>query len=179
MKKILLAAAGLLLALTAIAQDHLLFEGVPVTGDYPTFSRVLRKKHFRFSSKDHNEPYMQGKVLGEKGDVTIFITPKSYRVYMVAVSYPQRTGWERLLNQYETMKMKLYARYGKPEMTLEHFTSPLAANNPIASLADGTCTYVTNYRAPGGEVILSLSQDARVQLFFMDAEGMEAANREQ
>ena len=99
MKKFLLAAAGLLLALAVSAQDHLLFEGIPLEGDYPTFARLLRKKHFRYASKDHNEPFMTGKVLGVKSDLTIYITPKSYDVYMVAVSYPVRKGWESLRNQ--------------------------------------------------------------------------------
>ena len=179
MKKFLLAAAGLLLALAVSAQDHLLFEGIPLEGDYPTFARQMRKKHFRYASKDHNEPFMTGKVLGVKSDLTIYITPKSYDVYMVAVSYPVRKGWESLRNQYESTKMKLHARYGAPTMNLETFTSPFAANDPIAALAEGECTWISTYKAPGGEIILSLSQDARVQIFYMDEVGMAAANAEQ
>lgn len=181
MKKLLLAAAALLLALAAQAQSpkHLSFEGMSLEGEYNTFTRIMRRNGFRFSSKDKQEPFMRGKVLGEMADLTILVTPKTYQVYMIMVSYPQRTGWETLKNQYDSMKMKLFARYGNPEMSVEQFSSPLAENNPIAALEHGNCTFVTNYRAPGGEIILSLSQDARVQLYFMDAAGMALATAEQ
>ena len=94
MKKLLLAAAALLLALAAQAQGtkHLSFEGMSLEGEYNTFTRIMRRNGFRFASKDKQEPFMRGKVLGEQADVTILVTPKTYQVYMIMVSYPQRTG---------------------------------------------------------------------------------------
>ena len=133
MKRLLLAAVALLLALAASAQGHLSFEGMSLEGEYNTFTRIMRRNGFRFSSKDQQEPFMHGKVLGEEAEVTILVTPKTYQVYMLMVSYPQRSGWETLKNQYNSMKMKLYARYGDPQMSLEQFSSPLAENNPIAA----------------------------------------------
>lgn len=181
MKKLLLAAAALLLALAAQAQGtkHLSFEGISLEGEYNTFTQIMRRNGFRFASKDKQEPFMRGKVLGEQADVTILVTPKTYQVYMIMVSYPQRTGWETLKNQYDSMKMKMFARYGEPQMCVEQFSSPLAENNPIAALEHGNCTFVSNYQVPGGEIIMSLSKDARVQLYYMDAEGMKLANAEQ
>ena len=179
MKRLFLAAAALLLALAASAQGHLSFEGMSLEGEYNTFTRIMRRNGFRFSTKDKQEPFMRGKVLGEEAEVTILVTPKTYQVYMLMVSYPQRSGWETLKNQYNSMKMKLYARYGNPQMSVEQFSSPLAENNPIAALEHGNATFVANYNVPGGEIILSLSKDARVQLYYMDASGMALANAEQ
>ena len=179
MRKLLLAAAALFLALAASAQGHLSFEGMSLEGEYDTFTRIMRRNGFRFATRDHQEPFMRGKVLGEQADVTILVTPKTYQVYMLMVSYPQRTGWETLKNQYDSVKMKLFARYGAPEASVEQFASPLAENNPLAALEHDNATFVSNYRVPGGEIILTLSKDARVQLYYMDAAGMELANAEQ
>lgn len=159
--------------------DHLRFEGLSLSGDYNSFARQLRKKHFRFKTKDHQEPFMEGKVLGEKADVTILVTPKSYQVYMILASYPQRESWALLKNQYESMKMKLFARYGDPQHSLETFASAAAEADPLEGLSTGYTSYVSTWVVPGGEIIMSLSEDARVQIYFMDKEGMARANAEQ
>lgn len=174
--------SALLLALsvwTAAAQDHLRFEGLPLMGRYDTFTRQLRKKHFHFTTKDHQEPFMEGKVLGVRADVVLLVTPKTYRVYMVVASYPQRETWAQLKNQYDSMKMKLFARYGEPQLSLEQFVNRQAEEDPLAALADGTCSFVSNWEVPGGEIALSIAADAKVQIYFMDAEGMALAASEQ
>lgn len=179
MKKILSILTFLLLAWAAAAQDHLKFEGMALEGPYDTFTRIMRRNGFKFTGKDPREPFMRGKVFGEQADVTILVTPRTYQVYMVMVSYPRRTGWQTLKNQYDSMKLKLYARYGEPVLTMEQFSSPLAENNPLGALEAGNASFVCSYAAPGGEIILSLSQDARVQLHYMDAAGMKLAGQEQ
>ena len=121
MKKILAVLASLLLAATLSAQDHLKFEGMALEGPYDTFTRIMRRNGFKFTGKDPREPFMRGKVFGEQADVTILVTPRTYQVYMVMVSYPRRTGWQTLKNQYDSMKLKLYARYGEPVLTMEQF----------------------------------------------------------
>lgn len=169
----------MLLVGTAFAQDHLRFEGLPMMSDYATFTRQLRKKHFHYTSKDHNEPFMEGKVLGQKANVTLLVTPKTFRVYMVLASYPQRETWAQLKNQYDSMKMKLYARYGDPQLSLEQFATFRAERDPMSALASGECSFVSNWTVPGGEIALSIAADGRVQIYFMDATGMALADAEQ
>lgn len=173
--------AVLLLSLsvgTAFAQDQLLFEGLPLMNEYATFTRQLRKKHFRFTTKDRKEPFMEGNVLGQKAQITLLVTPRSYRVYMVLASYPQRETWAQLKNQYESMKMKLYARYGEPQLSLEQFATFRAERDPMSALESGECSFISTWTVPGGEIALSIAADARVQIYFMDKEGMALADAE-
>ena len=122
---------------------------------------------------------MEGKVLGQEAKVTLLVTPKTYRVYMVLASYPQRETWAQLKNQYDSMKMKLFARYGEPQLSLEQFATRRAERDPMSALEDGECSFVSNWTVPGGEIALSIAADARVQIYFMDAAGMALADAEQ
>lgn len=177
MKRLLSVLLLTLLAAGVSAQDHLLFEGLPMMSDYATFTRQLRKKkHFHFTSKDHQEPFMEGKVLGERADIILVVTPDTYQVYMVVVSYPVRQTWAQLKNQYDSMKMKLFARYGDPQVSLEQFTSLRAEVNPMSRLESGECSFVSTWTVPGGEIVLSIGADAQVHLYYMDKEGMAAAS---
>lgn len=179
MKRLLSALLLILSVWTAAAQDHLRFEGLPMMSEYATFTRQLRKKHFRYVTKDHNEPFMEGKVLNEKAHVTLLVTPKTYRVYMILASYPQRETWSQLKNQYESMKMKLYVRYGDPQLSLEQFATRRAEKDPMSGLEVGECSFVSTWTVPGGEIALSIAADARVQIYYMDAQGMALAKAEQ
>lgn len=179
MKRLLFLLLLALSVRTAAAQDHLRFEGVPMMSDYATFTRQLRKKHFHYTSKDHQEPFMEGKVLNERAKVTLLVTPKTYRVYMVLTSYPRRETWAQLKNQYDSMKMKLHVRYGDPQFSLEQFASRRAENDPLAGLENGECSFVSTWTVPGGEIALSIAADAKVQIYFMDGEGMALAKAEQ
>lgn len=167
-KRFIICSALCLVCLCASGQKHVRFEGVSLGQNYNSFCDSLYEKGFRHKSRDLTEPYLKGKHLSEKAELAIVVTPKSHSVYMVIASFPQKKTWAPLKTGYDMFKMKLHALYGDPVKSEEFFASPLAEESPMLALMNSNCTFVSSYLVPGGEVILSISKKACIELFYID-----------
>lgn len=168
MKKFLLIVICLAAAsLAGRSQQHLLFEGVAIDGDINPFVKTLIDKGFRQIKSD---AALRGKVFGQAATVLAASNPDDGTVYLVMVTFDTKKLWENIRTCYESMKMQLSVRYGDPLVSREEFSSELAEADPLLALKYGNCTYLSHYTAPGGEISLSISRDAQVNLYFIDTE---------
>ncbi len=167
MRKLLLLIGLMVWTVAASAQDkkHLEFEGLEVNGTVASFVQRLSDKGFKH---EKGTATLRGKVLGRKATITVASTPDGNMVYLILVTYQNKKRWDDVHNCYESMRMQLEARYGAPVLYKEEFDSPLAEADPIQALEYGNCTFASHFKAPGGEIILAISRDAVVEVYFVD-----------
>lgn len=170
MKRILHILLLLAVSMSVRAQDpqdvkHLEFDGVPINGRVADFVYKLVDKGYK---QVKGETYLTGKVLGQKAQIVPASTPDGTKMYLVLVNLQTKKSWENVKTCYDSMKMQLMVRYGDPILYKEEFDSVLAERDPIQALQYGNCTFISHYKAEGGEIILSISKDAVVQMYFVD-----------
>ena len=167
MKKLFLSIGLALMCLAGYSQEkpHLEFEGIPVTGSVDNMVLQLKSKGYKQIKESSS---LTGKVMGQKAKITVASTPDGSKVYLVLVECVTKKSWEQVKTCYDSMRMQLVARYGDPILYKEEYDSPLAEADPLQALQYGNCTFISHYQAPGGEIILTITKDAVVQLYFVD-----------
>ena len=108
----------LALALTAFAQDHMKFMGLPIDGQLTTFCQALEKQNFRCSSMYAN-PVFYGFFKDQRANVIVETTPETHIVCQVLVAFLQLNTWNELDSMYNALKADLIAQYGEPVETKE------------------------------------------------------------
>ena len=174
MKRFAIILMSLFLAVSMSAQEHMTFEGLEIKGFSRNFIHNLRSVKF----KQQKSGAIEGKHLGEKCELYLVVTPKTDKVYMVAVAYPICPSWQLLKTRYETMKSKLTVRYGLPVTENESFLPPYTEEDGITAVVKKACAYMANYVTETGEISISISEDARVYICYTDKLGSLQAQQE-
>lgn len=125
MKKIITL---LLLAVTmsAFAQEHMKFMGIPINGQLTTFCQALEKKNFRLDKMYANSARYEGLFTGEVAYVIVETTPKTHTVCDVLVAYQDHQKWDDMDNLYFGLKEQLTTKYGEPKDVLEVGDAPIS-----------------------------------------------------
>lgn len=108
----------LALALTAFAQEHLTFMGIPIDGQLDPFSKALERHDFHCSSMFAN-PVFYGFFKSKRAHVIVETTPETHIVCQVLVAFQQLHTWYVLDSMYNALKADLIAQYGEPVETKE------------------------------------------------------------
>ncbi|MBQ3996684.1 MAG: hypothetical protein II637_01455 [Bacteroidales bacterium] len=167
MKRFAIILMSLFLAVSMSAQEHMTFEGLEIKGFSRNFIHNLRSVKF----KQQKSGAIEGKHLGEKCELYLVVTPKTDKVYMVAVAYPICPSWQLLKTRYESMKSKLIVRYGLPSVESESFLPPYTEEDGINAVVKKGCAYISTFVTDAGEISISISEDARVYIFYTDKAG--------
>ena len=102
-----------------VAQEHLLFKGIPIQGDFSSFLKRLDQKGIH----DIGDLVYYGDFAGYKVYVDIFGQNKSDVVYSVDVTSMPFDGKEATVLAYNYFKDLYTRKYGEPEATIEGRTS--------------------------------------------------------
>ncbi len=108
----------LALALTAFAQEHLTFMGIPIDGQLDPFSKALEQQNFHCSSMFAN-PVFYGFFKSKRANVIVETTPETHIVCQVLVAFQELHTWNELDSMYNALKADLIAQYGEPVETKE------------------------------------------------------------
>ena len=106
----------LLLAITmsAFAEDHLKFMGIPINGQLTTFCQQLEKKNFKLEKAHADRARYEGSFTGKTVCVIVEATPKTHTVCDVLVAYKDNRTWEEMEDLYSGLKEQLTAKYDEP-----------------------------------------------------------------
>lgn len=115
MSKKIITLLLLALSLTAFADNHLKFMGIPINGQLSTFCQALEKKNFQLEKAYTNSARYEGLFTGKLAYVIVETTPKTYTVCDVLVAYQDNDKWEDMENLYFELKEQLTAKYGEPK----------------------------------------------------------------
>ncbi len=111
MKKIITL---LLLAVTmsAFAEDHLKFMGIPINGQLTTFCQQLEKKNFKLAKMYSNAAVYEGLFTGRVAYILVETTPKTNIATYVYVLYKDKGKWNTMESIYYDVKEQLAIKYG-------------------------------------------------------------------
>ena len=101
------------------------FMGIPIEGDAMLFINKLKAKGFKVKTYDAVVTTMTGVFLGNvTNEILIIHTPKSKKVWKVAVYMQEQIGWSSLKSEYVSLLSKLNNKYGEPSTSYFSFMSP-------------------------------------------------------
>lgn len=122
MKKITLTIVLAFLIGASYSQS---FNGVPISGSPKTVSDSFKEKGFKvFETSIENTIVMKGEVMGKGVELYIFNTPKSKKVYKVAIYFDKVDNWYSIKSDYNSLLNILTDKYGKPDSKYSSFYKP-------------------------------------------------------
>ena len=154
MLSILLAS---LLCLSAAAQGHIKFEGIPVDGPMTEFVAKLCAGGFAEYGSNDTSCILKGKLYGRDCTVIVKATPESGIVYAVNVTFPIRNNWKVCKSDYLEIQSELSRQYGRP-VKIEKFERPYREGDGLElhHLNMGLCKWISTYNTPTGPVTLRM-----------------------
>lgn len=168
-----------------LAQEHLSFKGIPITGSMASFCQKLKSKGFTQIERTKNFRTFTGDFTGSKVTVVVAATDNNQSVHSVGVVFDPSVEWNELLKTYEYYKNLYTRKYGSPTVTNEN--NPATSDSNIAKMGEvyqGTVTYVSAWAVPGGEIDLSIEKSAgfyegMVVIKYIDAQNVETKIQKQ
>lgn len=168
---IIIATALAVGSATLRAQDHLVFEKTPITGDIYTFCTRLAMQGYRLESSRKSAEETSAVLTAKRGNDTVEVTVSDEgtpNVRYVTLSYKPSRKWEDLTERYARIRANLTTTYGMP---YEDVTPETAPTEPFLALADGEVHYRAVYVTPTGTVTVMLApcgKKARVVVNYRD-----------
>lgn len=151
---IVLASA---LCLSAAAQGHIEFEGIPVDGPLTEFVAALTGAGFSEHGSSDTGAILKGVLYGRDCTVIVKATPESHIVYAVNATFPIRNNWRVCKSDYLETQAKLTSLYGRP-VKIEKFERPYREGDGLElhHLNMGLCKWISTYNTPSGPVTLRM-----------------------
>ncbi len=104
----------LAITMSAFAQEHMKFMGLPIDGQLTTFCQALEKKNFQLEKERNGRARYEGSFTGKPVYVIVETTPKTYTVCDVLVVYKDNNTWGEMEDLYVGLKEQLTAKYDEP-----------------------------------------------------------------
>lgn len=183
MKKLFFFLAAALVSVSVLAEGHMKFKGVEITGKLPEVVKQLTDKGYTKVSQDKDYVAMYGSFTGQNVVLGVYATPISKTVSRIAVIYPEGgDSWTILSNQYEGLKERLTNKYGEPSEVIEKFEYPYSpTSHPLMAFELEKATYKTRFLTDNGGVTLSIihyQMTTAVCLLYWDKENEDIMTAE-
>lgn len=180
MKRIIFTLTLLFAFLSAMAQEHLSFKGIPIKGSMTEFCQKLKSKGFTSIGREDNLTLFSGKFTGQKATVGVTSTDDKKNVFAVIVFFDPSNEWNTLVNTYNYYKELYTRKYGEPTATEEN--NPAYSNSNIALMAEvyqGTAVYGSAWEVTGGDIQISIEKasgvyNGMVVIRYRDSQNTEA-----
>ncbi len=180
MKRITVTLMVLVVAICAMAQEHLSFKGIPIEGSLSTFCQNLKAKGFTPIGSRNNQTIFSGDFTGRKATVGVIATDDGKNVFSVVVLFDPSGEWNTLVNTYDYYK-KLYTRkYGEPALSKENNPASSDSNSSLMhEVYQGTVVYGSAWEVAGGDIELSIEKssgfyEGMVVIRYRDSQNVEA-----
>lgn len=159
MKRITLILSLICISLASVAQDHLTFKGIPITGTMSSFCQKLQQKGLRPLGSDKTIRIFKGDFTGREATIGVVAAQNGKDVFGVAVMFPESKEWNRLTNTYDYFKELYTEKYGRPSFQKERNPSHSDSNTAkMAEVHQGTVTWTSTWDVTGGEIELSIDK---------------------
>lgn len=178
--KFLLFVCAALLSLTTVAQSHLSFKGIPITGSMTSFCTQLKAKGFTQIGSDNKSRTFVGDFTGRDAYVVVGATDNGKVVHSVVVLFDLSKEWNILVNQYDYYKEIYSRKYGDPSTNVEKNPSYDNSNlSQMYELCQGNVVYTSEWDVEGGSISLSIEKfldgvnQGLVVIRYRDTQNME------
>ncbi len=180
MKKLILIGMTLLMAAVAHSQT---FAGVPLSGNVDVFRQKLTTKGFAFQKVITGGYLYKGKIANEEVDLYVMHTNKNRYVTKVAVFFPERYTFDRLVSDYEEKLAVLISKYGPTNDCFDYFKSPYYEGDGYEMQAVRTDNYrrMCVWTEGDNELfpkIIEISRSGSVLIMYENTQNMEILSKE-
>lgn len=180
MKKLLFILATISIAFCSIAQEHLSFKGIPITGTMTSFCQQLKAKGFTQIGRDNNITLFTGDFTGKTATVGVVAADDGKNVFGVTVFFNPSEEWNTLVNTYDYYKDLYTRKYGEPEISKEQ--NPAHRNDNISKMLEvdqGTVVWASVWEVTGGNIEISIEKssgiyEGMVVIHYRDTKNLEA-----
>ncbi len=166
MKKLFFILVAFIISAYVMAEGHLKFKGVEMTGTPQEFVQKLKDKGLTFIQDENGTYTMLGEFATFK-DCVVAITTSDNKVVKVSVIIPDETlSWNILYGKYVALKEMLTSKYGAPKKEKEEWQNndglfgnakkPTDDNSKIHELMMNRARIGTIYEVPEGIIELTL-----------------------
>lgn len=159
--KVLSFICGALLAVTAAAQPHLSFKGIPITGSMTSFCQQLKTKGFTQVSSDNNITTFVGDFTGRQAYVGVGAADDGKTIHSVVVLFDSSEEWNTLVSTYDYYKDIYSRKYGSPSTSIEK--NPSHDNSNISMMYElwqGRVVYGSTWDVEGGSIEISIEKSS-------------------
>ncbi len=178
--KILSLICCLLLSLPIVAQGHLAFKGIPITGSMTSFCQQLKDKGFTKIGSDNNITTFVGDFTGRQAYVGVGATEDGKNVHSVVVLFESSGEWNTLVSTYDYYKEIYSRKYGNPSTSIEKNPSYDNSNTSLMyELWQGKVMYGSVWEVEGGSIEISIDKSSEeiykglVIIKYRDSQNME------
>ena len=181
MKRFLLTFCAVLFSIAVFAQEHMTFKGIPMGCDLTTFVSKLKDQGFTQEKLNVDIAVLTGDFAGKTNcRILVAATKQTKQVWKVVVSFPERTSWYSLKDEYQSFKKSYTNKYGKPE-SYEFFSSPYKEGDgyELQAVRLDKCNYSSFFKLDAGTIWLTISEDENVDVHYEDKITYQLKNKEQ
>ena len=181
MNKLCTLFISLMFSVTIFAQNHLEFRGIPIDGHIDDFVRKMKAIGYVEVDRNSSVALMTGDFANHSVTITILTTPKSHKVYNVVVELEKQSSWLSIKNRYFEFKELYTSKYGKPSKAAERFYDPYYEGDgyEMQALKLDKCLYASLFDLSNGTVLLTMSDSAKVMMYYTDSKNAELKEREE
>lgn len=160
MKKFILALVSFFMVAGVVAQEHLTFKGIPVTGSMTEFCQKLKDKGFILFKQVNGLFVFSGDFIGR--DVQVGVKPTDFGEEYVAtliVIFQSNKEWNILVDDYEYYKELYTRKYGKPTTSKEKIPALSDSNTALMfELSERKTVCKSVWKVAGGDIELSVEK---------------------
>lgn len=162
MKKLFVILTAAMMAVSGMAQEHLKFCGIEISGTSDTFAQKLVKQGFKYDSKlnlsqGESMTFLRGTYAGYQ-NCTIALMVKNNVINIISVEFPVCRNWASLNTQYKDVQRIITSLYGTPADVVEDWYNATPTNDKEKwSYILANEAYIsTQYIFQGGEIDIVL-----------------------
>lgn len=160
MRKLILLFVVFIMTTTLMAEGHMKFKGIEITGTPNSFVQQMKAKGFVSLMKQDDVEIMQGDFAGHK-DCMVLIVPTKGQVVKVVVIIGRRDNWNSLYGDYTSLKSMLTTKYGDPTIDVEEwqgYGQPEDDNSRMHELRMDRGKFMSNFETENGSVELVITR---------------------
>ena len=141
-----------------LAEKHLDFKGVSISGHLDNFKSELEKIGYRCEYSNDNHTRMSGEYAGRKVNLSILITSMTKLVYLLLIDIKE-DDWQKSKEMYNSIRDQLSEKYGQPSEVIEEFEEPYEDGDgyEFDALEMGQGSYFSNYHLPQGRICVAIN----------------------
>lgn len=170
-KKCILSLILLVISDFAFSQEqHLKFEGISLGGTLSSFRDSLISKGYKTKYDKNDAVWLVGKYNDQDAIIAALGTPKSKKIWKVAVMFKPISTWDSLKVEFNEYKSNCDLKYGQPIESHEEFSSPFEEGDgkELVAISNNKCNYCSRYKIGNGTLALEFSPLRGIQLSFED-----------
>lgn len=180
MKRVLATIIGLLIFTSLMAEGHMMFKGVEMTGSVRNFVSQLESQGLKNLGSMDGMTILTGQFAGYNKCSIMVAHTQEGNVGKIVVVFPEYNNWDDLMLNYNIIKNRLIKKYGTPFKDILTWSDNAVNKDDnwwkMYYLYEKNCAVMTNFLLQEGEIDLEVKSpkmgSTRFFLSYFDMETM-------